>query len=206
MITVIDCDLGNIKSILNMIKKVGGDAIATRDHQVIARASRLILPGVGSFDYGMGQLKKYDLIGILNQKVIQEKTPVLGICLGMQLLTNGSQEGQEKGLGWLDTDVKKFNFENDERNLKTPHMGWRELNIKDQQGKIMDGFNEDPRFYFVHSYYVKETKQDVKTISTNYGHEFVALMEKDNILGVQFHPEKSHRYGMIFFKNYIERY
>ncbi|MDS1369872.1 imidazole glycerol phosphate synthase subunit HisH [Aliarcobacter butzleri] len=200
MIVVIDYGIGNLGSIANMIKKVGHKCIVTSDLEEIKKATKLILPGVGSFDNGIKNLKELGMIEVLNQKVLVEKTPILGICLGMQLMTKISEEGRLKGLDWIDGQTKRFVSDT----LKVPHMGWNIVNHE----KISILFNElesEKRFYFVHSYYVElNCKKDILTI-TNYGHNFVSAFEKENIIGVQFHPEKSHKFGMNLIKNFVEK-
>ena len=186
-----------------MLKKVGADSIITSESSVIEKATKLILPGVGSFDDGMKNLNELGLIEILNKKVIGEKIPILGICLGMQLLTNGSEEGIFPGLSWISGQTIRFKFENENNNLKIPHMGWNSVDLK-KESSLFKEMSPDPRFYFVHSFHVNcNDKQDVLT-KTFYGHEFVSAVKKDNIMGVQFHPEKSHKFGMKLFENFAK--
>jgi len=200
MITIINYGAGNIKSIQNMLKKIGVSSQISDKKTIIEKADKLILPGVGHFDYGMQQLQKSGLIATLHQKVIQEKTPILGICLGAQMLGNKSEEGTAKGLGWIDMEVVKFNSEK----LKVPHMNWNELNIK-KASFLFKEMYENPRFYFVHSYYMKPQHEKDILCTANYGSEFVAAVAKDNIYGVQFHPEKSHKFGMKLLANFAKR-
>ncbi len=201
MITIIDYGMGNLGSIANMIKKVGGRSIITSDIEVVKNATKLILPGVGTFDNGMQYLKDSGLIEALNQKVLEEKVPILGICLGMQIMTNRSEEGTMVGLGWVDAEVKKF--VSDE--LKIPHMGWNIVEHK-KNSKLFDERESEKRFYFVHSYCVSCNSEDDILTTTPYGHDFVSSFEKDNIIGLQFHPEKSHKFGMSIMRNFVERY
>ena len=197
MITIINYGAGNIKSIQNMLKKIGVESIISNDVAEIEQAKKLILPGVGHFDFGMQQLRKSGLIEVLNKKVLQDKTPLLGICLGAQMLGNNSEEGTEKGLGWIDMEVVKFN----ENTLTVPHMNWNELKLK-KTSTLFNDMYESPRFYFVHSFYM-QPKNDADTLCTaNYGTDFTAAVEKDNIYGVQFHPEKSHKFGMKLLENF----
>lgn len=201
MIVIIDYKTGNVGSILNMLKKIGADAEISSDPELIRNASKLILPGVGSFDAGMKSLKEMGLIPILSEKVIKGKTPILGICLGMQLFAQKSEEGVLPGLGWISGEVKKFDF--DKRRLKIPHMGWNTIDIK-KSDLVFKDMAEEPRFYFVHSYhFVCENKEDVLA-TTNYGYDFESIVKRENIIGVQFHPEKSHKFGMQMLKNYAE--
>ena len=205
MIVVIDNDVGNIGSILNMLKKVGATAICSSDTDTIENAEKLILPGVGSFDKAVAKLNVSGVVPVLNRKVIENQTPVLGICLGMQLFAKKSEEGKIKGLGWIDATVKRFDFEEGVSNLKIPHMGWNRVDIRNESPLFAD-MHENHRFYFVHSYHIEcHDEHDVAGL-THYGYPFVSMIQKENILGVQFHPEKSHRYGMQVLKNFAEIY
>lgn len=204
MITIIDYGAGNIGSIQNMIKRMGGECVISNCPNEISNAQKLILPGVGSFDHGMKNLKKSNLIEILRKKVFEHNTPILGICLGMQLMTLGSEEGDEPGLGFINARVKKFQTENNK--LKIPHMGWNTITLS-KPSQLFDGLTvetSEQKFYFVHSYYVECTNSSDILASTNYIREFTSAFEKNNIIGMQFHPEKSHKYGMKVFKNFIE--
>lgn len=204
MIVIIDYNLGNPGSILNMIKKIGYNAVLTSDIKQLENASKIILPGVGSFDTGVRNLNNLNLINLLNKKVIEEKTPILGICLGMQLMTLSSEEGKEKGFGWLNAITKKFNFQNKE--LKVPHMGWNTITLRKHSKLFNEMGNQENRFYFVHSYAVECLDENDILTTTCYGYEFVSSFEKENIIGVQFHPEKSHKFGMQLLKNFILKY
>jgi len=203
MIVVIDYGAGNIGSILNMLKRLGAQAQASSDPRIIEQASKLILPGVGSFDFGMSKLIESGVIAILNQKVLVEKTPILGICLGVQLMTNGSEEGILPGLGWFNATTVKFDLKNEDSRLKIPHMGWNDTFIK-KDSKFFNKGDDEYRYYYVHSYHlVAEDKTDILT-TCKYGYEFVSGLERDNITGLQFHPEKSHKFGIRILKNFIE--
>ena len=202
MITIIDYKMGNLGSIKNMLKKIGCDATITSEIQKISKSEKIILPGVGAFDKAIQNIKELNLIDILKKKVIQDKVTVLGICLGMQLLAKGSEEGTLAGLGFIDGYVKKFNFK-DKNNLKIPHMGWNTINVKKQHPLFFNMYNES-RFYFVHSYHVVCNDKDDVLTTTNFGFDFVSAVAKDNIIGVQFHPEKSRKFGMKLIKNFIE--
>ncbi len=204
MITIIDYGIGNIGSVKNMLKKVGQKSIISSDINDIESAEKLILPGVGSFDYGMDQLQNYNLIEVLNKKVLIDKTPILGICLGMQLFSKSSEEGLKPGLGWINSKTKKFSFSN-QNNLAIPHMGWNTITIK-KDSKLLIDLPSESRFYFVHSYHIEcEDKNDIMC-NSNYGYEFTCAIEKENIIGVQFHPEKSHKFGMQLLQNFAEQY
>lgn len=201
MITIIDYNAGNIKSIQNMLKRIGvASSIATTQAQ-IKMANKLILPGVGHFDHGMNNLKNTGFIDILHQKVVLEKTPVLGICLGAQMLGNKSDEGEQKGLGWIDMDIVKFNKAVMPESHKIPHMSWNEIKVK-KSSKLMEGLTNQSRFYFVHAFHMQPNNEDDVLTTTNYGYEFSSSVEKNNIYGVQFHPEKSHKYGMKILENF----
>jgi glutamine amidotransferase len=204
MITIIDYKTGNLGSIQNILKRIGEDSVVTSDKDEIARATKLILPGVGAFDTGMRNLSGLNLIDILNKKVIEEKIPVLGICLGMQLLSKGSEEGSLPGLGWIDASTVRFEFE-DSTEYKIPHMGWNFIR-QHKTGRLFDNMYPDSRFYFVHSYFFSANDPEDVLTSTTYEIEFTSAIERGNILGVQFHPEKSHKFGMKLLKNFVDFY
>jgi glutamine amidotransferase len=200
MIAVIDYGMGNIASILNMFKRIGNrEVVLTRDANEIAKADKILLPGVGAFDNGMKNLQQSALIPLLNKKALEDKVPVLGICLGMQLLTRGSEEGVEKGLGWIAADTKKFNFP-EQSGLKIPHMGWNYIHVKKQSPLI--GQAPGKKFYFVHSFYIQCDQQHDVLATCDYGKVFDCMVQHENIFGAQFHPEKSHKFGMELFENF----
>ena len=203
-IVIIDYGMGNLGSIANMIKKVGGTSLISSKISDIENADKLILPGVGAFDSGMNNLIQSGLKAAVEEKVFSKKIPILGICLGMQLMTKSSEEGIEKGLGWIDAQTIKFGFPDLEQKPRIPHMGWNTV-IKNKNHKIIEGieFNYS-RFYFVHSYYVNCNDENDILLTCNYFNNFTAAFQKDNIMGVQFHPEKSHKFGMQIFRNYLE--
>lgn len=201
LICIVDYGVGNFNSIVNMFKYLAYDVVITNDISQIRSAKKLILAGVGSFDHVMQNLKELNLITILSKKVIDDKVPVLGICLGMQLFGNESEEGNQRGLGWIDAEVVKFN--NNNGKLKVPHMGWNSV-TQNKNSKLLYNMMDEPRFYFVHSYYMHcNNPQDI-LLRTHYGFDFTSAVEKDNIFGVQFHPEKSHKYGMKILQNFAE--
>ncbi len=202
MIVIVDYGMGNLGSILNMLKKVGAPALVSSDASEIARADKLILPGVGAFDQGMRNLAERNLTPLLNDLALQKGKPILGLCLGMQLFTRGSEEGQLPGLGWLDAETIRFRFP-PESGCKVPHMGWNTL-APCAQHPLFAGLGDEPRFYFVHSFYVSCAAPENVLAQTRYGHDFASAIGKGNILGVQFHPEKSHRFGMALLKNFAE--
>ncbi len=204
MICVIDYGLGNLGSIVNMLKKIGVTAAISSESSVINKAKKLILPGVGAFDNGMKNLEERNLIPLLNAKVFQDKTPILGLCLGMQLFTQHSEEGQLPGLGWLEAETVRFQFDQECAHLKIPHMGWNTIQIY-QPNPIFTDMDKESRFYFVHSYHVICTDTSAVLAETQYGYNFTSAVAKENIIGVQFHPEKSHKFGMKLLKNFVER-
>ena len=199
MITVIDYGMGNLGSVINMLKKIGVASKITTDLEEIKTATKLLLPGVGSFDKAMQRINDSGIKEILDYKVLKEETPVLGICLGMQLLTNNSEEGIEKGLGYINASTKKFSFQ--EKKMKVPHMGWN-LVEKSTSSLLTTNFEEESRFYFVHSYYVEVENQENSILKTEYGLEFDSAIQHKNVYGAQFHPEKSHKFGMRLFENF----
>ncbi len=203
MIVIVDYKMGNLGSVSNIIKKIGHKSIISSDIETISKATKLILPGVGSFEKAMNNLKELNLIETLNHKATVEKTPLLGICLGMQLLTNSSEEGNVHGLGWIDAKTVKFELSNFPE-LKVPHMGWNDATFASQHF-LSEDYHEDPRFYFVHSYHVICDKEENILTETVFGKQFTSGIVKDNIMGVQFHPEKSHKFGMQLIKNFIEK-
>ncbi|PIQ42569.1 MAG: imidazole glycerol phosphate synthase subunit HisH [Gammaproteobacteria bacterium CG11_big_fil_rev_8_21_14_0_20_46_22] len=203
-VVIVDYGVGNIGSFLNMFKKIGVAAVLSKRKEDIYQADKLILPGVGAFDYGMTQLENTGLLEIINTVVLEGETPILGICLGMQLLMESSEEGQKSGLAWIKGRVKKFNFAN-QRILKVPHMGWNVVKPFAYNNLFYGFEGEDIRFYFVHSYYTACEDQGNALAVTDYGGMFPSAICADHIYGVQFHPEKSHRFGMRLLKNFVER-
>jgi glutamine amidotransferase len=201
MIAIIDYGAGNLGSISNMLRKLGQQGVVTSDIEVIRDAEKIILPGVGKFDYGMNKLNESGLVDILSVKAIQEKIPILGICLGAQLMTKSSEEGKLPGLGWFDAEVKKFNFILEEP-LRIPHMGWNYVTVN-KQNPLIPTLDEEQRFYFVHSYYINSSIPSDVMLTTVYGKEFVSGLANENIFAVQFHPEKSHKYGLNLFNNFL---
>lgn len=198
MITIIDYGLGNLVSVKNMLKKLGVASQITDKPDEINEAKKLILPGVGAFDNGMKLIKEKGLLDLLNKKVLTDKTPILGICLGMQLLTKSSEEGIETGLGWIDAKTIKFEFKDNV--LKIPHMGWNYIDIKKENPLINKAGKQ--RFYFVHSYYVKCNNDQDIIATSNYGVDFTCAINHNNIYGAQFHPEKSLKFGMSVLNNF----
>jgi glutamine amidotransferase len=198
---ILNYGVGNVGSIYNMCKFIVSDITISDSLEQIEKATSLILPGVGSFDHGMKQLNKIGLIDLLNHKVLVEKVPILGICLGMQLMTLQSEEGDLAGLSWVNAKCKKFDFGLNEKQLKIPHMGWNDVSVTSETN-LFPLIDDELRFYFAHSYHI-ECDSDVVLATTNFGYEFPVAIKKDNILGVQFHPEKSHRFGMNLLKGFL---
>jgi len=203
MLIIIDYGMGNLGSLANMLKKIRTPAKISSDIGDIESAEKLILPGVGSFDHGMQKLQELKLIDILNKKVIKDKTPILGICLGMQMFTKTSEEGAQQGLGWVDANTVKFNMDKDSA-FKIPHMGWDTLDIKKSHFLVQDT-DRNAMYYFVHSYHVVCNRSEDVLSTSHYGYDFVSSLAKDNIIGVQFHPEKSHKYGMKLLENFCNQ-
>ena len=201
MIIIVDYGSGNLFSIQNMFTRIGVETVISSDGSAIANADKLILPGIGAFDSCMQKVNQSGLLEGLNQKVMREKIPVLGICVGMQLMMEGSEEGVLQGLGWIKGRTIKFKQSQFSNGYRIPHMGWAEVEIKKPSG-LMKGMYDDPRFYFAHSYHVApEIEADILLSALN-GYSFTAAIECDNIMGVQFHPEKSHKYGMKILENF----
>ncbi|WP_455884528.1 imidazole glycerol phosphate synthase subunit HisH [Pseudomonas spelaei] len=192
MIAIVDYDIGNIAAVSNMLMRLGIRSVVTSSAQEIESASKIILPGNGSFDACMKNLRESGLVPVLEEKVLGQKTPLLGICVGAQMLGTQSAEGEESGLGWLDMQVKKFP---DIAGLRVPHMGWNEVWSENKSNALLEHMDADARFYFVHSYYMVPNNFEDILLRAKYGIEFAAGVSRGNISGVQFHPEKSHRFG-----------
>lgn len=202
-IFIVNYGVGNLGSIVNMFKKIGFKAVASSDEETLQIADKLILPGVGAFDAGMKKLHETGLIPVLNELVLEKKVPVLGLCLGLQLMTQKSAEGVEEGLGWFDAETIRFQFDTKNSQLKIPHMGWNNISIR-REHKLFTNFEEEARFYFVHSYHVVSHDENLVLAETEYGYTFPSILQKENIFGAQFHPEKSHKFGMKLLKNFAE--
>lgn len=201
MITIIDYGAGNIGSVLNMIRHVGGKAEVTGDAAGVLGAKKILLPGVGSFDNAMTRLAGLGLVEPLKARA-QSDVPFLGICLGMQLLANESEEGHMAGLGLIPGRVRRFRFDGEAAKLKIPHMGWNRVTPV-RAHPLGQGLEEGARFYFVHSYYFDCASDEDVLFRSVYGHEFTSGVQRGNVMGVQFHPEKSHRYGMQLIRNFV---
>lgn len=203
MVAIIDYGIGNIESIKNMLKKIGAkDVFLASQPSGLEKADRFILPGVGSFDAGMDLLNHSGLRKELDKQILEYRKPILGICLGMQMLGEESEEGKLKGLGYLEFKCKKLCFEKDTK-LKVPHMGWDYVEIMRKGNTLIKDFYEPSKFYFVHSYYAVCEHTENILMTCEYGEKITAAVFKQNIYGVQFHPEKSHKYGKKLFENFL---
>lgn len=201
MIIIVNYGMGNLRSVEKAFNRIGVKAVISSKKKDLEKADKIILPGVGNFANGIVNLKKYEILDTLNKKVLKDKTPILGICLGMQLFTDWGEEGDTVGLGWIKGKTIRFKLNN---KLKVPHMGWNTIN-KQKSNVLLEKINSDSSFYFVHSYYVDcRDKKDILA-TTTYGVEFTSMIQKDNIYGSQFHPEKSHSSGLQILKNFIEK-
>ncbi len=202
MISVIDYGVCNLGSMLNMLRKVGAEAQLVSTAAELERAGKLVLPGVGAFDHGIGALRERGLADALCKRVLQDKVPLLGVCLGMQMLGRRSEEGGTEGLGLIDAEVRRFRFAPDSKN-KVPHMGWNQL-AQRRDGPLLRELAARSRFYFCHSYHLVCADPGDVLATADYGGEFVAALQHENVYGVQFHPEKSHRFGMALLHNFAE--
>ncbi|MAJ43842.1 MAG: imidazole glycerol phosphate synthase subunit HisH [Candidatus Marinimicrobia bacterium] len=200
-IVIIDYGMGNLRSVQKKFNKVNVNIEVSNDPNTIFEADKLILPGVGHFANGIEKLKEYGIWDTLNRKVLIDKTPILGICLGMQLMAKQSEEGNVKGLGWFDAEIIKFRV-NDKLKYKVPHMGWNNILIN-KESYILKGVSETNMFYFVHSFHINcNNKEDILT-TTKYEYNFTSSIKKNNIYGTQFHPEKSHDCGQQILSNFV---
>lgn len=200
MIAIVNYGMGNLGSVLNMFKRIRVAAEIVDQPEKILEARKILLPGVGSFDVAMKRINENGFYEVLNQKALVDKVPILGICLGMQLLTRGSEEGLLPGLGWIKADTVKFPTGS---SLKVPHMGWNRVHNATPSVLTTD-MHDESRFYFVHSYRVHVDDQKNSILKCTYGIEFDAAVQNDNIFGAQFHPEKSHKFGMRFLENFAK--
>ena len=202
-IRIVDYGQGNLGSIRNMLSRIGADSEVTSDVTELSRATHLILPGVGAFDRGMKAISDRGLREILDQLALEVRIPILGICLGAQLMTQGSEEGDLPGFGWFKAEARRFSFPFLETPLPTPNIGWRDVSATRNDTLVRD-LNDECRFYFVHSYFMSAEDPDDVAFTSQYGNEFAAGLQRDNLFSAQFHPEKSHRFGMQFFRNFLD--
>lgn len=199
-VVIVDIGLANIRSVQNMFKRVGVAALASHEVGAISRADKLVLPGVGAFDTGMSKLEESGLVSVLTERALEASVPTLGICLGMQLMTEGSEEGSLPGLGWLPGRTRRLRVEH--KGLKVPHMGWN-IAHPTRPDSLFHDAPSDARYYFVHSYHVVcDEHRDVLAV-TEYGGEFTSAFQRGTLYGTQFHPEKSHRFGMNVLRNFV---
>ena len=202
LIAIVDYNMGNLRSVEKSFKQYNCQVVVTNDHKIISKADKVVLPGVGSFKDGMRELQKMQLIDTLNESIIRDEKPFLGICLGMQLIAKRSFEnGETEGLGWIDADVVKFDFSNSENNFKVPHVGWNSVAYKNSCS-LFEEIPNDSDFYFVHSYHYK-IYEDVSIGETKYGEVFTSSIQKNNIYAFQFHPEKSQNTGLKIISNFV---
>lgn len=201
-VVIINYGVGNHFSVQKKLNRMGVDVVTTNNEIDIQQADKIILPGVGHFNKAMENLQQLNLINLLNEEVLQKKKPILGICLGMQLMASSSEEGNTKGLNWIDATVEKFNI-TDQLKYKIPHTGWNQIKAL-KSSKLLKGITDFSEFYFVHSYHFKCNNMSDALCNTNYESDFISAVEYDNIFGVQFHPEKSHDTGKQLLKNFIE--
>ena len=201
MIVIIDYEMGNTGALIKMFNRLGHNSKVSNDKSEIEKASHLVLPGVGSFSRAVQKIDETkNLRSVLNDVVLSKNTPILGICLGMQLLVSSSEEGEGEGFGWISGRVRKFDSS---EGLRIPHMGWNMVNPVIQH-PLTAGLEDKARFYFVHSFFVELLSEKHSVMTTNYGHDFVSVIARDNVMGVQFHPEKSHKYGLKLLSNFVE--
>jgi imidazole glycerol-phosphate synthase subunit HisH len=203
MIVVVDYNVCNVSSVVNMGRRAGAEIVSSGDPQVVAQATKLILPGVGAFDRGMANLHSQGLIGPITTAALERRIPVLGLCLGFQLLTRSSEEGNHPGLGWLAAQTVRFRPDSDDHKVKVPHMGWNRVDAA-KTDPLVESLPESPRFYFVHSYYVRCDDTADVLLWAHHGERFAAGVRRGNLWGMQFHPEKSHKYGLALIKSFAE--
>lgn len=205
MLVILDYGMGNLRSVLRRVEKLGYGATLSADPKVLETAKKIIMPGVGAFGSGMQNLKTRGLLPMLNHKVLEEKTPILGICLGMQLMCNWGEEGDIDGLGWIDADCVRFQFAgSDAKHFRVPHMGWNTVTPR-KECLLFDDMEPETRFYFVHSYYVKPVSDQIIAGTTEYREHFTSAINLGNIYGTQFHPEKSHLAGAKMLKSFLDK-
>ena len=203
MIRIVACGVGNVRAYLNLYRAIGVAADVALTPADLADASQIILPGVGSFDWAMTRLAESGIRDRIEELVLVRQVPILAVCVGMQMLGTRSEEGQLPGLGWLNTEVRKFERNSQLGSLTMPHMVWNDIRVIGND-VLFRGLEHGARFYFLHSYYVHAFERSIVAAESDYGGEFVCAVKRDNIFGVQFHPEKSHRWGMQLLKNFSE--
>ncbi len=203
MIAIIDYGLGNVRAFLNVYKKLGVPAVHAKQAGDLKNVDKVVLPGVGSFDYAMQRLEQSGMRQILEEMVLARRVPVLGVCVGMQMLARSSEEGGLPGLGWIDGEVQKFQRSSPRQLLRVPHMGWNDIRPVQSSG-LLQGLESKASFYFLHSYHFRcHNTGDILAV-TDYGGEFESAVNSGNVYGVQFHPEKSHLWGMRLLDNFVK--
>jgi len=201
MIAIIDYGMGNLGSVKKKLDRIGVESVITSDAKAIENSQKIILPGVGHFGKAVSEIKRRGLWDLLSEQVLISKKPILGICLGMQLMAKHGEEGNAKGFGWFDANVIRFKV-SDTTRFKVPHIGWNNA-IPEKESPLFKDISPEAMFYFVHSYHFKcNNKEDILT-STEYDYQFTSSIQKDNIFGVQFHPEKSHDDGVVLLRNFV---
>lgn len=203
MIAIIDYGLGNVLAFKNAFNRLNVPVAVAKLPADLAGATRLILPGVGSFDHAMKEFDRSGMREAVEQLVLEGETPILGVCVGMQMLARSSDEGELPGLGWIDAEVNRFDCSQMRQPIPLPHMGWNDV-IPVANGHLFQGLEEGARFYFLHSYYFKCHEPENVLATSGYGVQFSSAVRRNNIYGVQFHPEKSHHYGSQLLKNFAE--
>jgi glutamine amidotransferase len=204
MLVIIDFGMGNLRSVYNKMKRLGCDVKISSESKEIVSADKLILPGVGNFAIGIKRLREHNQFDLIRKKVLLEKTPILGICLGMQLFSMLSEEGESEGLKLIDAKTVRFRIPEEQKyKLKVPHIGWNSVKT-DDKSVLMKNIPDNSLFYFIHSYHYVADNPCFVTGSSYYGYEFISLIEQCNIFGTQFHPEKSQEAGMQLLKNFIQ--
>lgn len=202
MVVILDCGIGNVQSVAKMLAKAGGDVVVSNNADDVANAALIVFPGVGAFDNGISRLKQLESFPLIERRVVTHGVNFLGICLGMQLLFDSSEEGKLPGLGWIPGSVTRFDFGDCvEKVLKVPHMGWNVVEAGEANDLLIS--EEQQRFYFVHSFHANNVDEAQVMGRTSYGYPFVSAVAHKNIYGVQFHPEKSHRFGLAFFTKFL---
>ena len=203
MIAIVDYGLGNVKAFANVYERLNVPTYIVRNREDLKKATKVILPGVGAFDHAMNKLNQSGMRDELDALVLEKHLPVLGICVGMQMLAQSSEEGALKGLGWLDGVVKKIDSAAIKSITKLPHMGWNDIAPR-TDNPLLSALNGNFRFYFLHSYYFQCKQPEDVIATTNYGMKFASVVNHRNIYGVQFHPEKSHQWGIQLLKNFAD--
>ena len=203
VIGIVDTGISNVLSIARMVERVGGVAATVRDGREVERYRSIILPGVGHFDEGVRALRVAGMLSAINDLAHNNQINLLGICLGMQLLCRNSEEGNEAGLSLIDAEVRRLNAQGDNGFVKVPHMGWNTVTVV-KENPVLHAYHKPPRFYFVHSYCVVPHDSSIAIGTTNYGGEFCSAISQGNVFGVQFHPEKSHTFGLDLIKRFVE--